>query len=84
MIRNKRTMASMTAALAILMPTLISVPAHAGFLKRHPVASGVAAGLIAHHMAKKSAKHGHRGFLARHPVATGVVTGALVHHHLKK
>jgi hypothetical protein len=71
------------AALALLVPAFVCSPATAGPLKKHPVAAGVGAGLIAHHMAKKSAAKGGHGIMARHPKATGVAAGLAVHHVLK-
>jgi hypothetical protein len=84
MTKLSRTAAAVPAALALLTPSFVCSPATAGPLKKHPVAAGVAAGLVAHHMAKKSAAKGGHGVMARHPKATGVVAGLAVHHALKK
>ena len=77
------------AVLALAAPALLTSPAQAGLLHKHPTAAGVAGGLAAHHMAKKGAEgrmaHGQKPNLAeRHPVATGVIAGAAAHHMLKK
>ena len=73
------------SALLVLAPVLLTGSVQAkNILQKHPTASGVAAGVAAHHMAKKSAAHGGHGLMARHPVATGVVAGAAAHHMLKK
>ncbi len=77
--------AALLAAGALLAPAFFGAPAQAkGLLHRHPVAAGAAAGLAAHHMAKKSAAKGHHGVMARHPKATGVIAGMAAHHALKK
>ena len=73
----------------LLTSAFLTVPAQAGILHKHPVAAGAAAGLAAHHMAKKGASsraaHGKKPNLAeRHPMATGVVAGVAAHHMLKK
>lgn len=74
-------------AAAILATAML--PAQAGILHKHPVAAGAAAGLAAHHMAKKGAAgrmaHGQKpNFAERHPVVTGVAGAGLAHHMLKK
>lgn len=75
----------LAAAGALLIPAFFAAPTQAkGLLHRHPGAAGLAAGLAAHHMAKKSAAHGGHGMMARHPKATGVVAGMAAHHMLKK
>ncbi len=86
---SKPTLALLPAALALLAPSLLPVPAQAGFLHKHPTAAGVGAGLIAHHMAKKGASsrmaHGKKpNLMERHPMATGILAGAAAHHMLKK
>jgi hypothetical protein len=77
------------AGAALLAPTFLTSPAQAGILHKHPVAAGAAAGLAAHHMAKKGAAsraaHGKKPNLAeRHPVLSGLAAGGVAHHMLKK
>ena len=76
-------------ALALLAPACISIPAQAGVLHKHPVLAGAAAGLAAHHMAKKGAAGraatGKKPNLAeRHPMMTGVAAAVAGHHLAKK
>lgn len=83
---NKLTLALLPVA-AILVTAVL--PAQAGILQKHPVAAGAAAGLAAHHFAKKGAASraakGKRPNLAeRHPIVSGVAAGAAAHHMLKK
>ncbi len=64
-----------------------AVPAQAGILHKHPALAGAAAGLAAHHMAKKGAAgrmaHGQKPNLAeRHPILSGVGAGMAAHHML--
>jgi hypothetical protein len=47
---------------------------------RHPTATAIGAGMVAHHLAKR---HGH-GLMHRHPVATGLAAAAIAHHYAKK
>ena len=68
------------AALAILTASALSPAAQANPLKKHPTATGIGAGLVAHHMAKNA----HGGIMHKHPVATGVVAGMAAHHMAKK
>lgn len=87
--KTTHVLALLPATLALAAPAFLTAPAHAGILKKHPTAAGAAAGLAAHHIAKKGAHsrmaHGKRPNLAqRHPVATGVIAGAAAHHMLKK
>ena len=79
-----RSAAILSASAAIAIPAFLATPAQAGILHKHPTAAGVGAGLVAHHMAKKSAAKGGHSLAARHPIATGVVAGAAAHHMLKK
>lgn len=73
------------STLLVLTSALLAGSVQAkNILQKHPTASGVAAGVAAHHAAKNSAAHGSHGLMARHPVATGVVAGAAAHHMLKK
>lgn len=72
-----------------LSSMLLTGPAQAGILHKHPVAAGAAAGLAAHHIAKKGAASraasGKKPNLAeRHPVLSGIAAGAAAHHMLKK
>ena len=84
-----KTLSTLALLPAALAPAFLTSPVHAGLLHKHPTAAGVAAGLAAHHMAKKGAAgrmaHGKKPNLAeRHPMATGVVAGVAAHHMLKK
>ncbi len=83
----------LTLTLSALLPAALlltaTVPAQAGILHKHPVAAGAAAGLAAHHFAKKGAAgrmaHGQKpNFAERHPMATGIAGGVAAHHMLKK
>ena len=81
--------ALLAAGAALLAPTLLTGPAQAGILHKHPVAAGAAAGLAAHHLAKKGAAgraaSGKKPNLAeRHPMLSGIAAGAAAHHTLKK
>ncbi len=53
---------------------------HKSFIKRHPTATAVAAGVAAHHIAK----HNAHGIVHRHPMATGIAAAAAAHHLAKK
>jgi len=80
MTQNKKSpVALLSATLALAASTAFVAPAQAGLLHKHPTATGVAAGLAAHHMAK----HAHGGFMHRHPVMTGVGAGMIAHHMAK-
>ncbi len=68
------------AALAILMASAFSPAAQANPFKKHPTATGIGAGMIAHHMAK----HAHGGMMHKHPMATAVGAGLIAHHMAKK
>ena len=83
------------AALALAVPALFATPSFAqqpkkpNIMQRHPVATGVVAGMAAHHMAKKGAKGrmaaGKKpNFAERHPMLSGVAAGAAAHHMAKK
>ena len=83
---TKITLALLPAAALLVTAT---VPAQAGILHKHPVAAGAAAGLAAHHFAKKGAAgraaNGQRpNFAERHPMMTGVAGAGVAHHMLKK
>ncbi|BDI33007.1 hypothetical protein CCAX7_50580 [Capsulimonas corticalis] len=82
--RRLRAAAILSASIALAVPAFVATPAQAGVLHKHPTAAGVGAGLVAHHMAKKSAAKGGHSLAARHPIATGVVAGVAAHHMLKK
>lgn len=92
MIRRNRVVTASVAAVYMATLPLAMGPAlaagkkaHKNILERHPVATGVAAGLAAHHMAKRRAAAGKKPNLAeRHPVATGLVAGLAAHHMAKK
>ncbi len=68
------------AALALLTATAIVPAAQANPFTKHPTATGVGAGMMAHHMAK----HAHGGFMHKHPMMTGVGAGMIAHHMAKK
>ena len=68
------------AALAILTASALSPAAQANPFKKHPTATAIGAGMMAHHMAK----HAHSGVMHRHPMATAVGAGLLAHHMAKK
>ena len=68
------------AALALAAPVFVQAPAQAGIMHKHPTMTGMAAGMAAHHMAKK---HGH-GMMHRHPMITGMAAGMAAHHMAKK
>ena len=81
------TLSALLPAAALLLTA--TVPAQAGILHKHPALAGAAAGLAAHHMAKKGAAsraaHGQKPNLAeRHPMMSGIAGAAAAHHMLKK
>ena len=83
----KLTLSALLPAAAILLTA--TVPAQAGILHKHPILGGAAAGLAAHHMAKKGAAgrmaHGQKPNMAeRHPMMSGLAGAAAAHHMLKK
>ncbi len=68
------------AALAVLTAGALVPAAQANPLTKHPTATGIGAGMMAHHMAK----HAHGGMMHRHPMMTGVGAGMIAHHMAKK
>ena len=76
---TKSTLAALSAAIAFATSAAFVAPAQAGILHNHPTATGIGAGLAAHHMAK----HAHSGMMHRHPVMTGIAAGAVAHHIAK-
>ena len=68
------------AALALLTASALVPAAQANPLTKHPTATGIGAGMMAHHMAK----HTHGGMMHRHPMATAVGAGMIAHHMAKK
>ncbi len=68
------------AALALLTASALTPAAQANPFKKHPTATAIGAGLVAHHMAKKA----HGGIMHRHPMATAVGAGMIAHHMAKK
>ena len=68
------------AALALLTVTALVPSVQANPLTKHPTATGIGAGIVAHHMAK----HAHGGMMHRHPMMTGVGAGMIAHHMAKK
>ena len=87
---TKRNLFALIAAVAVVSPIGLPQPAQAqGMLKKHPIASGIVAGAVAHHMAKKGAANraasGRKpNFAERHPMMSGLAAGAATHHMLKK
>lgn len=71
------------AVVAIALAGSSPIAVRANVLHKHPTAAGIGAGLVAHHMAKKAARHGSHSIVARHPVATGIAAGIATHHVLK-
>ena len=54
------------------------------FAERHPTMTGVAAGMAAYKVSKRTGKNreamgGKKNFAQRHPVMTGIATGMVVH-----
>lgn len=85
----RNTALALPVAVATLLPTLLSTPAQANPLKKHPVLAGAAAGMMAHHMAKRGAAgrmaHGAKPNMAeRHPMMSGAAAAVSAHHMLKK
>ena len=68
MTHNKMPLALVSAALTLAVSTAFLAPAQAGLMHKHPTATGIGAGLVAHHMAK----HAHGGLMHRHPIMTGL------------
>lgn len=68
------------AALALLTASALVPAAQANPFKKHPTATGIGAGLAAHHMAK----HASGGMMHKHPVMTGIGAGVVAHHMAKK
>jgi len=86
---SRKAVTAASAALALLAPAFAALPAQAGIFHKHPMLAGAAAGLAAHHMAKRGAQgrmaHGGKpNFAERHPMMSGVAAGALAHHMAKK
>ena len=79
MSKTTRNFSLLGAAATIAASLAIIAPAQAGILHNHPTATGIGAGLAAHHMAK----HAHSGMMHRHPVMTGIAAGAVAHHMAK-
>jgi hypothetical protein len=85
-IRNM-TLAAAAAGL-FLAPTLATPSAQANVLKKHPLMASAAAGIAAHHYAKKGAAGraaaGQRpNFAERHPMMSGAAAAIGAHHFLK-
>jgi hypothetical protein len=76
---TKSNLAALSAAIVLAVSAAFVAPAQAGILHNHPTATGIGAGLAAHHMAK----HAHSGLMHRHPVMTGIAAGAVAHHMAK-
>ncbi len=89
MTHTKFSVPALLAASALLLAPVLTAPAQAGILHKHPALAGAAAGLAAHHMAKKGAAgraaNGQRPNMAeRHPMLSGLAAGGAAHHMLKK
>ncbi len=85
----RKAFLALPIATAVLIPTLVSTSVQANPLKKHPLIAGAAAGMMAHHMAKKGAAgrmaHGQKPNMAeRHPMLSGVGAAMGAHHMLKK
>ena len=76
---QKSKLALLSAAIVFAASAASITPAQAGILHNHPTATGIGAGLAAHHMAK----HAHGGMMHKHPVMTGIAAGAVAHHMAK-
>lgn len=77
------------AAAIALLPVVLGTVAQANPLTKHPLIAGAAAGMMAHHMAKKGAAgrmaHGQKPNMAeRHPMLSGAAAAVGAHHILKK
>ena len=95
-IQRKRQVGALAAVLVVLTAATVPVlPAAAQtvhqrtFAQKHPTATGLAAGVGAYALAKKTGKNRaragrHRNFVQKHPVLTGIATGMVVHHYAKK
>lgn len=79
MTKITRVSSTLTAAIVVAASAISLLPAQAGVLHNHPTATGIAAGIAAHHMAK----HAHGGMMHRHPMMTGLAAGAVAHHMAK-
>ena len=84
---SSRRLGTLGLSMAVLMSTVAmssvqaqTPPKKKNILQRHPVATGVAAGVAAHHYAKTRKS----GFMHKHPVVTGVAAAAAAHHLAKK
>ena len=84
---KKITLALVPAALTLAVSVSSPVMAQGtmthkagGMMHRHPMMTGMAAGMAAHHMAK----HAHGGMMHRHPMMTGMAAGMMAHHMAKK
>lgn len=69
----------------------VSEPAGAArnFAQKHPILTGAAAGIAAHHYAKKWGRRRsqvgrRRNFAERHPIITGAAAAGVAHHFAKK
>lgn len=81
---TRKSLLTAIAAVSACTPALFSAPTQANIFKKHPMMTGIAAGMAAHHMAKHSRMHGHHGMMARHPMMTGMAAGMMAHHMAKK
>src|SRR5438874_212689 len=78
-----------TAVAAPVMPVAAQTQRHRTFAQKHPTATGVAAGIGAYALAKKTGKARERAgqrknFAQKHPVLSGIAAGMVVRHYAKK
>lgn len=66
---------------ALTFAAISAAPVQADPFHKHPMASAIGAGMLAHHMAKHSSGH---GMMHRHPMMTGMAAAMGAHHMLKK
>ena len=95
-LQRKRQYGAMAAAVAVLavaavpvLPAAAQTVHHRTFAQKHPTATGLAAGVGAYALAKKTGHNRdragrHRNFAQRHPLLTGIGAGMVVHHYAKK
>ena len=84
----KKSIAALSAAAAFAGTALVPTAAQAGILHRHPHLAAAAAGIAAHHYAKKGAQsraaQGRKpNFAERHPILSGIGAAVATHHVLK-
>jgi hypothetical protein len=77
-----------TASTVAVSPVMAQTP-HKTFAQKHHKLAGIATGVAAYKIAKKTGKNrvaagGRKNFAQKHPMLTGVAAGVAVNHHLKK